>query len=109
MLWGALFLNEQGMLEAKPRQMKQTVQTIDEWTDAFIIFISIFIEKYPHENQALLKYMSIIRDASRRYPVNSWTGYDQQFRIRQAIPALRQSWAMPHSSLWFLKMTSPPH
>ena len=44
---GALRLNKQGLLESKPQVFKDPVTTIEKWTDAFLIFSSIYLKKHP--------------------------------------------------------------
>ena len=77
--------------------------SIEKWTSAFHIFMSVMIEKYPGKAQELLKYARDIRLAASRS--NTWFKYDEQFRIRKAVK--------PHSSLgdvnsefWLLYVSS---
>jgi hypothetical protein len=37
------------------------IHTIEKWTDAFIVYISIYTFAHPEKYQALLKYMHIVR------------------------------------------------
>ena len=103
---GLIHLNESGILETRPKSVKQAVSTISEWTDAFIIFCSIYWLKYPNAAQDMLKYMSIVREAACRFGVVSWRSYDQQFRLRQSNALTRQSWGSINSELWVRCMTS---
>ena len=49
-----------GELQSQPIN-KRKITDIGQWTDAFLIFISIFSENHPEKFQQLLKYMQIIR------------------------------------------------
>ncbi|KAH3829143.1 hypothetical protein DPMN_131132 [Dreissena polymorpha] len=55
-----LVLNNSGELVVKPN-MKQSIVDIAKWTDAFLIFSSIYLSAHPVKMQDLLKYMHTIR------------------------------------------------
>lgn len=77
------------------------ITSIEKWTDAFIIYVSIFCSKHPDRCQELLKYMSIIRDTARKFlGGGGWIEYDQLFRRRQAYMPHR-SWAVIDGELWY--------
>ena len=83
---GLVHITEKGQIETRPKIVKDKVPNIDKWTNAFLIFTSINLKKYPGKAQELLQYMSIIREAASRSPSSlSWWSYDEQFRIRQSI------------------------
>ena len=102
-LGGILHIKDKGQLESRPRIIKDKVLTIDKCTDAFLIFSSIYLKKYPNKAQELLQYMSIIR-ASATCSSLSWRTYDEQFRLRQAINV--QPWGRLNSDLWLRVMTT---
>ena len=52
-----------------------------EWNEAFMIFMDIYLEKYPHEAKNMLKYMSIIKDLFEIKGVQAFRSYDQSFRL----------------------------
>ena len=60
--------------------MRKSVKSLEEWTDAFILYSYIYQNKYPSANLAMLKYMFIIRDAATKYPGMAWKTYDEQFK-----------------------------
>ena len=95
---GTLKVSDSGILEKQPKFSKEKVPNLDKWTDAFVIFMSIYLKKYPQKTQELLQYMSVIRDAARKHGGLFWREYDEQFRIRQA--AYASSWAQINSDLW---------
>ena len=43
---GTLHINEKGCIESRP---KISIRSIDEWTDAFIIFSSVYLKKFPEK------------------------------------------------------------
>lgn len=102
---GVLHISSEGKVEAKPRQSKEVVPNIERWTDAFLIFASIYVIRYPTKVQEILKYMSIIRDAASKFSPTSWRSYDEQFRMRQENQVAR--WDHINSDLWLSIMPSP--
>ena len=96
-------LNERGEIEVKKRPSK-AIDNIHDWTDAFLIFISIMIQKFPEMSADLLQYLSLIREAeSRSHGSKAWLTYDERFRMRQAL--YPQSWAKINMDLWLRSMT----
>ena len=93
-----LSINEKGQLETKPKSVTDKISSVDKWTDAFLIFSSIYLLEYPQKTQELLKYMSVIQEAASRSPWFQCRSYDEQFRLRQALQV--QSWAVINSDLW---------
>lgn len=62
---GILHVDFQGHIETtKPKQSKDVNPNIEGWTDAFLIFYSIYSVRYPEKVQELFKYMSVIRYAA---------------------------------------------
>lgn len=91
-----------GELILQPKQNTPKITTIENWTDAFIIFMNIYcsihVEKFPQ----LLKYLYTIRLGAKRSAFG-WKSYDEQFRLRLATnPTL--SWANIDQELWLLYM-----
>lgn len=81
------------------------INTIEKWTDAFIIFMSIYISAHPHKASELLKYMSTVRLGASRYPGLGFKTYDEQYRLRKSLdPA--SSWAVVDNELWLFYMVS---
>ena len=101
-----LHINEKGGIEARPRTTKQTVKSIEEWTDAFIIYASIICTRYPEKGIELFKYMSVIRDASKHFSNTAWKTYDEQFRLRQANLQTRLPWGNLNNELWLRIMSA---
>ncbi|KAJ8321693.1 hypothetical protein KUTeg_000164 [Tegillarca granosa] len=79
------------------------VSNIGQWTDAFMIFASIYLQKYQNVQMALdlLKYCSTIRWAASKVPGPAWGQYDEQFRLCRAKKPSK-SWARLDLDLWLL-------
>jgi hypothetical protein len=73
--------------------------SIEQWTSAFIVFISIYLERFPNRSQELLKYLRDVRLAATRS--DSWWKYDEQFRQVQSNNPSR-SWGTIDLELWLL-------
>lgn len=99
-----LTLNPNGTIESKPKVLTDKVPTIERWTDAMIIFMSIYIRKHPDKAAEMLQYISIIREAAHRNTGLGWRTYDEQFRLRQALSL--QPWGKIHADLWLRTMSA---
>ena len=102
-----LHINEKGGIESRPKVTKQAIRNIDEWTDAFIVFASICLQKYHDKSIDILRHMSILREAATRYPASAWRTYDEQCRLRQVSKSTRPSWGSLNGELWLRVMTIP--
>ena len=73
----------QGEVQVQERQHKKIV-SIESWSDAFLIFISIYCTVHHDKLHQLLKYMNTIRTAAKRCgPFNfGWRDYVEQFRLK---------------------------
>ncbi|CAC5390764.1 unnamed protein product [Mytilus coruscus] len=72
----------------------KSIQNIESWTDAFIIYMKIFIQRFPN----LATYMSIIRGS--HVCCEKICRYNQQFRLRMAKNPTR-SWSSIDGILWY--------
>ena len=95
-------INEEGRIVAKQKPSRK-VGTIREWTDAFVIFMAIYLKKKPAAAQELLQYMSIIRDAESKCANTAWCAYDENFRMRQSNNL--QPWGKINPDLWLRCMS----
>lgn len=50
-----------GQLIMSPKTTPKKIHTIDSWTDAFIIFSSIYLLRHPTDIQSILKYVQTIK------------------------------------------------
>jgi len=94
---GVLRLHE-GSIESNQKECKDNISTIERWTDAFIIFCSIYLSAHPSKMQELLQYMCNIRDCEATVGGKAWLQYDKQFRAKQSKNLV--SWAKMNSDLW---------
>ena len=88
---------------SQPRS--KAINSIEQWTDAFLIFMSIYSSAHPDSTRPLLKYISIIRDLSRRFPGWGWRDYDLQFRRLRSVHPL--PWETVHTELWLRAAMQP--
>jgi hypothetical protein len=75
-----------GVLSIKEKN-KQTIHTIEKWTDAFIVCLSIYTSAHPEKYQALLKYMHIVRLGASRINGLGWT-----IKVITKLPNSEQSY-----------------
>lgn len=57
--------------------------SLDNWTDAFFIFMAIIISEKPHDAPRLLQYAHLILSMARNNPGPLWAHYDREFCIRK--------------------------
>lgn len=88
--------NGQQVLSMVPNHKRPTIQTIEQWTTAFQIFVSIFTQRFPQDSPALMKYGSVVRDLAAQSA--NWRFYDKNFR--QLRQEQQISWDNIHSELW---------
>lgn len=93
-----------GVLTAKERS-KRSITTIEVWTDAFIVYISIYSAVHAAKLQGLLKYMHDIRLGASRIRGLGWKDYDEQFRLKMSSNPTK-SWEEIDQELWLLYMVS---
>lgn len=98
-----LFTVQKGELVLKCRSKPPKIIDIDQWTDAFICYMSVFITAHPSSTAGLLKYMNTVRLGAKRVGGFGWREYDEQFRLKRArdnnIP-----WHSIDQELWLLYM-----
>ena len=70
-----------------------TIENIEQWTSAFLIYMSVYLEVHNSRAIELVKYMDIVRSAAQQFGGLGWRTYDIQFRLKQAM-APAQSWAV---------------
>ena len=104
---GRLFSVEKGNVVWLENRAKPAIEDIEEWTDAFLVFSSIYLSAHPSKATELLKYASIVRDAAARFYGWGWRIYDVQFRHRQQR-APNRSWAIVDGEMWLVQVGSQP-
>ncbi|XP_052086251.1 uncharacterized protein LOC127723599 isoform X2 [Mytilus californianus] len=96
---------EQGQLVINPVLPQTKITNIETWSDAFLIFMSIYCSVHPHKFQELVKYMTSIRKGARRHGGIGWKYYDEQYRLKKARDP-SGSWGKLDSEYWMWYMQS---
>ncbi|CAC5401645.1 unnamed protein product [Mytilus coruscus] len=78
---GDFVLNEGALTVVNKKP--DSLNNIEIWTSAFMIYMAILLEKWPMKAQEYLKYMQSIRLASSRGTNNGWAVYDDQYRLKK--------------------------
>lgn len=95
-----------GKLVVEKQTQQKPIYNISSWTSAFIIFMSVIIEKHPGKSQELLKYLRDVRLAAIRAPsASAWVHYDEQYRLKKSKNP-SSSWGVIDSELWLICMSS---
>jgi len=95
---GSLRMSSAGYLEAGPKQCRDKVKTIEAWSDAFLIFMALWLVNDPTKGPEMIRYMSLIREIANRHGGSAWSVYDEQFRLRQASKPT--PWGVINNDLW---------
>ena len=98
-------LIEDGKLIVGPKASDGKIENIQQWTDAFLIYSTIYVTAHPSAATGLFKYMHTVRlGASRSVGSNyGWKNYDTQFRLKkESNPTM--SWSVVDQELWLLYM-----
>jgi hypothetical protein len=94
-----------GELSMQSGNLRTKINNIEQWTSAFIIFISIYFSAHENRVQELLKYMSDFRLGSQQSSSLGWKPYDEQYRLRKACNPM-SSWGIVDVELWLLYISS---
>ena len=94
---------EQGELTIQPNTKLNKISNIETWTDAFLIFTSVFCSIHMSRLQEMLKYMNSVRLGAKRCNGNGWKIYDEQYRLRKARNP-SSSWGLIDTELWLIYM-----
>ena len=95
-----MVLNSKDELVTKAKTTK-SITSIKMWTDAFLIYISIYTSLHQDKFQEMLKYMHDVRIGSDRS--GNWKAYDEQFRLK-LVSDPTKSWGEIDPELWLLYM-----
>jgi len=79
------------------------IHNIEQWTDAFMIYVAIYTQRFPNEIQDILKYMQLIRSLGTTVQPRVFLTYDSDFRKLRAINSM--PWSHLHPELYH-KVTS---
>lgn len=69
-----------GIINLQHTSKSKTPLSINQWTDAFLVFTCITIQKKPELAPHLLKYMSFVREMHKLHGDSAWRSYDESFR-----------------------------
>jgi hypothetical protein len=58
---------------------------IEKWTNAFLIYASVYLSNHVDKSYEFLHYMYNIREAAARLGSYCWREYDEKFRLRQPL------------------------
>ncbi len=90
-----------GALVVKQKESTKKIYNIEQWTNAFIVYFSIYVRAFPNKVHELLSYLNTIRHASDRYGFLQAKNYDEQFRLRLARnPTMSWDTINPHLFLF---------
>ena len=67
---------------SKKTKASTSITDIEQWTNAFKTYLSVFTDKFPLRSQELLQYLSLIRYAARAHKGLGWVIYDYKFRLK---------------------------
>lgn len=102
-----LRLSADGKIETQARPCKDKIYTIEKWTDAFIVYASIYTASNLNKIYEIFHYMWVIRECAARQGDLAWREYDEQFRLRQALKP--SSWARINNDLWWRCVQTRPN
>ena len=87
-------------------QAQRRIANISQWTDAFLVFMAIYTERFPTEVASVLKYVQLMRTMAFTTKSNIFLAYDRDFRKLRAHNNM--PWNVLHHELFFL-LTSRAH
>ena len=102
-----LLVFEDGEIKIKNKPKDRKITSISEWTDSILIYAAIYLQKFPHQIQGLLKYISSIRLGASRSNTFGWRDYDIQFRLRRSKNSMT-NWENIDAELWLIYMGLAP-
>ena len=91
----------------KASQPTSRITDIEQWTTAFIVYMSVMTHKFPGRGQELFNYLTLIRHAAQTHRGLGWCIYDHKFRCKAALNP-SQNWSLIDQQLWLMIFTSSP-
>ena len=88
-----------GELCARERSSPK-ISTIEQWTDAFILFMNIYVGAHPDKIHQLLKYLHSIRLGASRISGQGWKVYDEQFSLQLRSVRYGNAFSYTHWRMW---------
>lgn len=114
-IWGDQFIDLRLLLQRQEEPISLSIATgsitvqhnatknkmplsIQQWTDAFLIFMAVYLERHQNQASHLLKYCFFIRELQKTLGDKAWITYDESFRqLKEANPHL--PWQKPVEEL----------
>lgn len=101
-----LSIDKEGRIVQRAVPKATTELTIEQWSSAFLVFMSVFLQSHPDQTQPLLAYAELIRGAVANFLGGTWRHYDAQFRSRlEADPT--HPWGVIDNQLWLTLLSKP--
>uniref|UniRef100_K1QSM1 Uncharacterized protein n=1 Tax=Magallana gigas TaxID=29159 RepID=K1QSM1_MAGGI len=96
----SIYINEKGELMTRETSKPSVkIDSIEKWTDAFIIYSSIYSSAHIGSVQGLFKYLHDVRLGAVRVGGLGFKSYDEQFRLRRSMdPSI--PWGKVDSAVW---------
>ncbi|CAC5407839.1 unnamed protein product [Mytilus coruscus] len=85
------------LIERNKYSKVKSLSNIGEWTEGFLNYMKILLQRFPDLANELITYMTIIRRAS--VPFENVYKYDKQFRLRKARDHMR-AWDVIDGQVW---------
>lgn len=92
-----------GQVVVQQKAVSIRITNIEQWSDAFIVFVSVYTTVHAQKIQGLLKYFHNIRLGAKRCLGLGWKSYDEQFRLKIAQNP-QMDWGIIDQELWLLYM-----
>lgn len=83
---------------SKKQNSKKEIVNIHQWSNAFDIFLSLYIQKFPNLVLSLIKYGYNIRAMSKQFGFQAVKVYDEHFR--QVRKMMNFDWGQINDELW---------
>ena len=80
-------------------QPQHRINNIAQWTDAFLVFMAIYTDRFPTEVASILKYVQLMRTMAFTTKSNICLAYDRDFRKLRAHNNM--PWNVLHQELFF--------
>ena len=97
----------QGELVVLPNVSSVKIASVEQWTDIFLVYFSLYTATQPEATPGLLKYMHNVRLGEKRAGGLLWKDYDEQFRLKKARDPLME-WGKIDQELWLLYIHPDP-
>ncbi len=106
---GTLVLDN-GCLVVKEKWGSCQINSFDQWSMAFEVYMAVYLVTHPNETLLMLSYIRTLRKFSKQMTpkgVDSWVLYDKCFRMRKAKIGTKMSWGVIDSELYALHILLP--